>query len=265
MSFNTPIRKIIKFMLRLINLPKINYHIRDLIKKTYSFTPWRFKSFLRTKHFYSSFIKKGDLCFDIGANRGQYTKIFLQLGARVVSVEPQIECLKMLYKLYSQNKLVKIVGKAVGSHEGVKEMIICNKHNSLSTLSEKWKNESRHSIKFNEIRKQKVELITLDKLIERFGLPQFCKIDVEGYELKVLKGLSKRIPILCFEFVKEFLLETQKCIERILSIGPAKFNFTVSYNSEFYFKKWVNETQLFETLVSIDNHRLWGDIYIKYG
>jgi len=264
MLFNTSIRRIIKFVLRLINLPNLNYHIRDFIKKAYSFTPWRFKSFLRIKYFYSSFIKKGDLCFDIGANRGQYTKIFLQLGARVVSVEPQKTCLKMLYKLYGQNKLVDIVGKAVGSHEGVKEMIICNKSSSLSTLSQMWMNESRHSINFNEIKKQKVELITLDKLIERYGLPKFCKIDVEGYELEVLKGLSRRIPILCFEFVKEFPSQTQKCIERILSIGPAKYNFTINNNYEFYFRKWVNETQLFETLISIENHRLWGDIYIKY-
>jgi FkbM family methyltransferase len=264
MLLNTSIKRIIKFVLKLTDLPNLNYQIRDLIKRAYSFTPWRFKRFLRIKYFYSSLIKKGDLCFDIGANRGQYTKMFLQLGARVVSVEPQNSCLKMLYNLYGRNESVYLVSKAVGSQEGVKEMTICNKSSSLSTLSQRWINESRHSIKFNEIIKQKVELITLDKLIEKYGLPKFCKIDVEGYELEVLKGLSKKIPILCFEFVKEFPSQTQKCIEQILSIGPAKFNFTTYNNFDFYFRKWVNENQLFETLESIKNPRLWGDIYIKY-
>lgn len=35
------------------------------------------------------FIKKNDLCFDIGANEGDQTSLFLELGAKVVSVEPQ--------------------------------------------------------------------------------------------------------------------------------------------------------------------------------
>ncbi|MEN8172361.1 MAG: hypothetical protein ABFS03_05715, partial [Chloroflexota bacterium] len=51
-----------------------------------------------TKHdqrmlgFYSQFIASNDLCFDVGANRGSRTKIFRQLGTRVVAVEPQAAC-----------------------------------------------------------------------------------------------------------------------------------------------------------------------------
>jgi len=179
MQFNTLLRRIIKVVLQLINLPKFDYNVRDFIKKAYSFAPWRIKSYLKIKAFYSLFISKGDLCFDIGATKGSYTKIFLQLGAIVVSVEPQRTCLNVLYRLYGQNKSVHIVGKAVGSKEGVKDMIICNKYSSLSTLSEHWMNEIRYSIHFNKVKKQKVELITLDKLIELYGQPKFCKIDVE--------------------------------------------------------------------------------------
>ncbi len=264
MLFNTKLRKVQKFILKLIDLPNFNYNIRDYIKKTFSFTPWRIRSFLKSKFFYSLFLSKGDLCFDIGANMGTYTKIFLQCGARVVSVEPQKICLKRLYNLYSKNKSVQIVGKAVGSSEGVKEMIICNKTSSLSTLSQNWINESRYATKFNQIKKQKVELITLDKLIQLYGLPRFCKIDVEGYELEVLKGLSKKIPFLCFEFVKEFLNETGKCLKRILSIGPAKFNFTLEKSFKLSLRNWVNDVQLLEMLTSIDNSLLCGDIYVKF-
>ena len=41
-------------------------------------------------------IQEGDLVFDIGANVGDMTALYLELGARVVSVEPQEECLKSL-------------------------------------------------------------------------------------------------------------------------------------------------------------------------
>ncbi|MGZ5486530.1 MAG: FkbM family methyltransferase, partial [Nitrososphaeraceae archaeon] len=56
--------------------------------------------------FYSRFIKKDDLCFDIGANFGRRTEIFLKLGARVVAVEPQDTCMKELQKKYGNNKKV---------------------------------------------------------------------------------------------------------------------------------------------------------------
>ncbi len=264
MLFKIILKRVKKFTFVIINLPYFNFKIIFFLKKVYSYTPWRIRTFLKIKFFYSMLFSKGDLCFDIGANMGRYTKIFLQLGARVVSVDPQKTCLKILNKLYGRNKSVKIVGKAVNSSEGVKEMIICNKSSSLSTLSRKWMNESRHSDKFDQIKKQKVELTTLDKLIKLYGLPKFCKIDVEGYELEVLKGLSKKIPFLCFEFVKEFLYETKKCIKRILSIGSAKFNFTIGKNYEFFFRNWVNDIQIFEILTSIDNNLLWGDVYVKF-
>ena len=41
---------------------------------------------------------------------------------------------------------------------------------------------------------------TLDKLIEQYEVPSFIKIDVEGYELEVLKGLTRLVPALSFEF-----------------------------------------------------------------
>ena len=55
--------------------------------------------------FYSQFIKKGDLVFDVGANLGNRTKIFLKLGARVVAIEPQPFCMSRLKSFYQKNKV----------------------------------------------------------------------------------------------------------------------------------------------------------------
>ena len=46
--------------------------------------------------FHRALVQEGDLVFDIGANVGDMTALYLELGARVVSVEPQEECLKGL-------------------------------------------------------------------------------------------------------------------------------------------------------------------------
>jgi 16S rRNA A1518/A1519 N6-dimethyltransferase RsmA/KsgA/DIM1 with predicted DNA glycosylase/AP lyase activity len=57
---------------------------------------------------YSSFVKKGSLVFDVGANEGNRTAIFLELGAKVVAVEPQAECIAKLESTFgSKIHLVK--------------------------------------------------------------------------------------------------------------------------------------------------------------
>ena len=74
--------------------------------------------------FYSRFIKKDDLCFDIGANYGRRTEIFLKLGARVVAVEPQDACMKELQKKDGSNKRVILVKKAISDNYGEEEIMI---------------------------------------------------------------------------------------------------------------------------------------------
>src|SRR5262245_55918355 len=55
----------------------------------------------RMQAFYSSFLAPGDLCFDVGANIGNRVKIFLAIGARVVAVEPQRECARVLESAFA--------------------------------------------------------------------------------------------------------------------------------------------------------------------
>jgi 2-polyprenyl-3-methyl-5-hydroxy-6-metoxy-1,4-benzoquinol methylase len=51
-----------------------------------------------------AFVKPGMLVFDIGANRGNYTKVFLSKGARVIAVEPQEACVDFLKLRYTFSK-----------------------------------------------------------------------------------------------------------------------------------------------------------------
>ena len=60
-----------------------------------------------------------------------------------------------------------------------------------------------------------VEVITLDQLIEEYGIPVFCKIDVEDFELQVLQGLNTAIPSLSFEYFSPTIDRTLKCIDRL--------------------------------------------------
>lgn len=157
--------------------------------------------------FYSHFISKESLCFDIGANVGDVTEIFLALGARVISVEPQTVCLRALQRRYGTNPNVSIVGKAVAEEPGNTELYVCEYNSGISTMSPRWVKQSRYAGLFKWNKTVSIETVTLDSLIDSYGLPQFCKIDVEGFERQVLSGLTHCIPFVSFEFRVECLMK----------------------------------------------------------
>ena len=88
-------------------------------------------------NFYGQFIKKGDLCFDIGANIGRKIDIFLNLGANVIAVEPNPQCVNFLKWKYKNNPNITIMPVALDRQESQKDIYLCEV-NSLSSLSKDW-------------------------------------------------------------------------------------------------------------------------------
>lgn len=228
------------------------------------YTPWNIRHRKEALQFYSQFIRKGDLCFDVGAYIGNKTEILLELGAKVVCIEPQQVCLQHLYKLFGNNKDVIIVAKAVADREGYAELAICEDAPAISTMSDRWQNEGRFSKDHKWTTTQEVPTTTLDALIVQYGLPVFCKIDVEGFEEPVLKGLTKPIPFISFEFTREFFRDAKQCINHLLSIGPVEFNCSIGKSMKLLFPTWVTPNELYEKLDSLEDVLLWGDIYAKF-
>ncbi len=212
--------------------------------------------------FYSQFIKKGDAVFDIGAHRGNRTEIFLRLGARVVAVEPQKRCIKYLQSKFGKEPNFILVKKGLSDKEGKLTIFVCGEADTISTFSEKWKTGRFSNYKWNK--QEIVPVTTLDNLIKEFGIPSFCKIDVEGYELKVLKGLSKPIPYLSFEFTKEFFEDAKACLDHLISLGYWQFNFSLSGSMEFFFPRWESSKEIIQKTSLIKDKLLWGDIYAKF-
>ncbi|MFX1388576.1 MAG: FkbM family methyltransferase [Promethearchaeota archaeon] len=219
---------------------------------------------LKNKKFFLQFIKRGDLCFDVGANIGKISNILLNIGAKVICIEPQKSCLKSLNILFRNNENVIIVNKALGAKEGNGEIYICDDANAMSTLSEDFINKSRYSEDYNWRKKSKVAITTLDKLIQIYGLPKYCKVDVEGYELEVFQGLSKKIPIISFEFHMEFINIANECLKLLSILGDIEVNFAKSDVKELILDKWVSPQDLTKFLKSIKDEFLWGDIYVKF-
>lgn len=214
--------------------------------------------------FYSQFIKKGDLCFDVGANIGNKTNIFLKLGAKVVAIEPQELACQKIQQLYGDNKNLTVVNKGLADKSGFLELSIGEDLSVLATMSEKWRKEGGIFKDYTWANTQKVLVCTLNDLISEYGLPKFCKIDVEGFEQQVLKGLSQPIPYLSFEFHKNFLDESKACVKYLASLGKAEFNGCFGESKEFIFATWVSADEILSKLSQSNDKDLWGDIYVKY-
>jgi len=206
-------------------------------------------------------LKNGGVVFDIGANVGEKTDSYLKLGAKVVSVEPQPNCIKALLKKYGKNKNVVIVDKAIGDTSGKMYMNICSSAPTISSLSNDWISKSRFSEKYKWDQKIEVDVITLDELIEKFGIPSFCKIDVENFEYEVIKGLSHKIMLLSFECNIEFFDQTIKCINWLHNLGYKKFNIGFAREESFAFNKWQNLEQITKILETKRGTKTWGDVY----
>ena len=200
--------------------------------------------------FYAKFVSKGSLVFDIGANNGEHTGCFLALGASVVAVEPLPSCAAKLRLIYPKHK-VTVVPYAVGRSMSTARMRV-GRIGTLSTLSDEWLARAKRSARFKEaVWDQVIEVpvITLDSLIQRYGHPDFVKIDVEGFEPHVLDGLSQMPRALSFEFNTEYLEATIECLRKGCFPLEAKFNYIVGEsNIELQLPEWATADELITTM-----------------
>ena len=253
--------------------------IKNVLKKTGLFphakaTRNKIKSFFPTQRahqkkmlsFYSEFIKPDDLVFDVGANIGNRTDIFLGLGARVVSIDPQPSCIEQLNIKYRNNKKVNIVGMGLGAAPGVNKLNISNA-DTISTMSEEWLNVVKQNNLFagatwdNFV---EVPITTLDILIESYGTPVFCKIDVEGFELEVVKGLSSIIPVISFEFLPEHKDAAIDVLNQLDKLGDFLCNVSLGESMKMHYGSWISLDDFMVDLASDEEFLDFGDIYIKY-
>lgn len=220
----------------------------------------------KLKKFYSQFIKSGDLAFDIGAHLGNRSQAWLDLGAKVIAVEPQPMCIQFLKKNFSRHQNFKLLPFALGNEEAVIDFKISHRNPTISTARDQaWqKNINQYStIKASWEEIIQVKQYTLNRLILDYGLPRFCKVDTEGFEWEVIQGLDQAIPQLSLEFLAFDHQRTICCIERLASIGNYQLNFSFGESQKFYWANWKLPNEVIDFISAGQYPKVFGDLYFK--
>jgi FkbM family methyltransferase len=216
--------------------------------------------------FYRQLIPEGSVVFDVGANVGNRSKVFVRLGGKVVSVEPQERCAKILETLKRLAPNLHIIHSALGSHPAIAPMFISDDH-TLSTLSPDWVDAMKASGRFGGdvwSSKTEVRVRTLDDLIAEHGSPSFIKIDVEGFEEEVLNGLTSPVRMVSIEFTPERMESSFRSIERLAALGIRLFNFGYGEETGLRFDPWIPLDAIEEHLRRYEGDTVaFGDIYAR--
>ena len=144
--------------------------------------------------------------FDIGANKGNWTKCLLDLypGTRVYLFEPQTICADELKIKYSKLENVLVFEKAVGAKAEARTLFYDFEGSGLASLTLRKIDYAG----FKLSNSMPVETISMDQFILEHSIGQIdlIKIDVEGHELEVFSGMhnllngNKRPKVIQFEF-----------------------------------------------------------------
>ena len=215
------------------------------------------------KRLYGQFVKAGDLAFNVGANIGTRTQIFVDLGAEVIAVEPQPDMADELRSKF-WHLPVEVVQAAAGAKDGTVTLMLCTA-NPMATCATGWAELLQDRYPAEKWGGTiEVPQVSLDTLISRYGCPDFIKIDVEGYEREVLQGLGSHVPTLCLEATIPYVEPAIECMEDLAGrLGFTGFNYIAQEQMRLVLSEWVDADGMAAILRRLPARTLTCDVFAR--
>jgi len=213
------------------------------------------------------FLNLNDMVFDIGANIGEKTQEFLQLGVKkVIAVEPNKNCFEFLKQKFYGDSRVVLINNAVGAIPGTAllKTISRDPYFGAASISNKFQERMRNTFFMPDgwDTEQEISVITLEHLRKIFGDPDFIKLDIEGSEKDAIYGLEYSVKALSFEFHPQLIEDVGLIAEKLNTLGNYIFAYSVyeeSNRSSWFQYDWIQKE--IENLS--DDLKLYGDVYAR--
>jgi hypothetical protein len=205
------------------------------------------------------------LVIDIGANVGNTVEEFLNNSEQVICFEPNPALVSHLKNRFFKRPVV-VDGRGVSNHRG-KQIFKISNTNTISTFSEDWINNSRFTDLYEWKREVEVETITIDDIIDEYGIPDYIKLDIEGYEYEVLTSFSKLLPntVFAFEWAEEQKNKINLIINHLTNLGYNQFSYTeadaIKLDEDIDWTSYQDFNLLEE--LNPERKEKWGMIYFK--
>jgi FkbM family methyltransferase len=197
------------------------------------FNYFGFKELERDKLF--TLLKPDDVLIDVGANMGEFSLKVAQLlgkGGKVVSFEPDLVNYQRLQTNFSLNPelaaRITLHNFGLGEFPGTVNLSIVNESNRGMNRVVK------DAVNFNSI-----TINTLDNIVlsEQMTKVDWIKIDVEGFEMNVLKGARLTIqqfkPSLFIELDDKNLREQNSSASELVSwLNESGYTLTIARSGE---------------------------------
>lgn len=212
------------------------------------------------------FCRAGGLVFDIGAHVGDRVASFRRLGARVVAIEPQPAAMRVLRLMFGRDPGATLLPMAIGAVQGTIRLQINTRNPTVSSASAAFIAAAEHAPGWTQERWDsviEVPALTMDDLVARHGLPDFVKIDVEGFEAEAIAGLSQPLPALSFEFTTMQPDIAQDAIARLAGLGDYVFNLSIGETHVLELADWAPAADLAAVLHDLPAELNSGDIYAR--
>jgi FkbM family methyltransferase len=159
-----------------------------------------------------------DLIYDVGASFGDDSAYYLSKGFNVLAVEANPLAVAHLNRRFDseihQGRFT-LAPVAVAESEGTASFWICDDEPERSSFD-------RSLAAGNGMRHHSIEVQTtrFGTLIEKFGTPSYCKIDIEGCDGLCLRDLTATTRP---AFISAELLPGDRHIETLSGLGYARF------------------------------------------
>jgi FkbM family methyltransferase len=155
--------------------------------------------------------------------------------------------------VFQYDATITIVAKGVGETEATQYLHVFDDEGGNNTLSQKMVDTLRSAPATSHLPCKltkdvvQIHMTTLDHLVRECGVPFYIKVDVEGYERAVIRGLSRSVPLISIECnLPAFIDEAEDCINWLVHLNPtAKFNYAIHEPpTKFVSHEWLSATDI---------------------